>query len=215
MSRPSLAEKCQDRVSFLNYFPNHFCCLSFIGRSIYKFKARAGHSAPIIGDSLYLWGGNRPDFPSVHDSPQRTKLTSTVETFSFSSARWSSHLTKGTPPLGVMGYTSAIIRSNIYYYAGWCGHDYCYHNSLNELNTLTMSWTQLHPNDESMMKKVSAEMLSLKIDVTDYLFMVGGSGPSPAVKHPQFQYDQLKSGIFRTNEQLLYNLSNSEFYLVI
>ena len=74
-----------------------------------------------------------------------------------------------------------------------------------------MSWTQLHPNDESRMKKGYPGMLSLEFDGTDYLFMVGGIGPAPAVKHPQFQYDHIRSGIVRTNEQLLYNLSNSKF----
>ena len=74
-----------------------------------------------------------------------------------------------------------------------------------------MSWTQLHPNDESRMKKVSAGMLSMEFEGTDYLFMVGGLGTTPAVKHPQFQYDQLEDdGRVLTNEQLLYNLSNGE-----
>uniref|UniRef100_A0A1X7THU4 Uncharacterized protein n=1 Tax=Amphimedon queenslandica TaxID=400682 RepID=A0A1X7THU4_AMPQE len=187
------------------------------GQSSYKFrKKRANHSAPVIGDSLYLWGGFQPGL-QVHDSPQKRKVTSTVETFSFSSARWSSHLTRGTPPLGIIAYCCTTFRSNIYYYAGACGHDNCYHNSLNVLNTLTMSWTQLHPNDESMMKKAYGGMLSLELDGTDYLFMVGGYGTYtiPAVKHPQFQYDQVKDrlvrGRVRTNEQLLYNLSNGEF----
>ena len=74
-----------------------------------------------------------------------------------------------------------------------------------------MSWTQLHPNDESMMKKGFGGMLSLEFDRTDYLFMVGGSGPAPAVRHPQFQYEHVNDGCVMTNEQLLYNLSNSEF----
>ncbi|XP_019852529.1 PREDICTED: uncharacterized protein LOC109582297, partial [Amphimedon queenslandica] len=73
-----------------------------------------------------------------------------------------------------------------------------------------MSWTQMHPNDESMMKKVHAGMVSLDFDGTDYLFMVGGTG-LPAVKHSQFQYEQLKDGRTRTNEQLLCNLSNGQF----
>ena len=62
------------------------------------------------------------------------------------------------------------------------------------------------------MKKGSAGMLSLEFDGTDYLFMVGGTGTTPAVKHPQFQYEQLKDGNICTNEQLLYNLSKGEFY---
>ena len=164
-----------------------------------------------------MWAGNRPDLPKVHDSLQKRKLVSTVETFSFSTARWSSHLPRGTPPLGIGGYSCVTSHSNniIYYYAGWCGHDICYHNSLNALNTLTMSWTELHPNDESMMKKGYVGMLAMEFDGTDYLFMVGGIGSTPAVKHPQFQYDQLLDGSVRTNEQLLYNLSNGEFYYLL
>ena len=74
-----------------------------------------------------------------------------------------------------------------------------------------MSWTQLHPNDESRMKKAYGGILSLEFDGTDYLFMVGGVGTTTAVKHPQFQYDQFECDShdqFSTNEQLLYNLSN-------
>ena len=78
-----------------------------------------------------------------------------------------------------------------------------------------MSWTQLHPNDESMMKNAYGRMLSLEFDGTDYLFMVGGFGSTaPAVKHPQFQY-QMKDGHVVTNEQLLYNLSNGEFQFYV
>ena len=77
-----------------------------------------------------------------------------------------------------------------------------------------MSWTQLHPNDESRMKKASGGMLSLEFDGTDYLFMVGGLGTTPAVKHPQFQYDQINEGRVCTNEQLLYNLSNGRFFFI-
>ena len=77
-----------------------------------------------------------------------------------------------------------------------------------------MSWTQLHPNDESMMKKGYAGMLSLEFDGTDYLFMVGGVGTTPAVKLPQFQYEQIIDRVL-TNEQLLYNLSNGEFQFYV
>ena len=78
-----------------------------------------------------------------------------------------------------------------------------------------MSWTQLHPNDESRMKNGYGGMLSLEFGGTDYLFMVGGLGSIPAVKHPQFEYEQLKNGLVLTNEQLLYNLSNGEFQFYV
>ena len=78
-----------------------------------------------------------------------------------------------------------------------------------------MSWTQLHPNDESIMKKAHGGMISLEFDGTDYLFMVGGIGIMPAVKHPQFEYELFVSDgsdcSVSTNEQLLYDLSSGEF----
>ena len=78
-----------------------------------------------------------------------------------------------------------------------------------------MSWTQLHPNDESMMKKTFGGMVSLEFDGSDYLFMVGGMGTEPAVKHPQFQYEYNQNGLVLTNEQLLYKLSNGEILFSI
>ena len=175
---------------------------------------RADHKAPVIGESLYLWAGQQVDLPSLHDSPQKRKLVSTVEIFSFSTGRWSSQLTRGTPPQGVMGYSSTTSHSNIYYYGGWCGHDLCYYNSLNVLNTLNMNWTLVQPNNESMMKKGYSGMISLDFDKTEYLFVVGGYGSTPTVHHPQFQYDRLRTGRVLTNEQILYNLSTGKIVFI-
>ena len=185
-----------------------YCVIITTG--LYEFKGRSQHKAPVIGDSLYLWGGDRPSFPYVHDSPQKRQLVSTVEVFSFSTGQWSSQLTRGTPPQGVIGYSCASSHSNIYYYGGWCGHDDCLYNSLNVLNTLNMNWTLVQPNNDSMMKKGNGGMISLDFDKTEYLFIVGGIGSTPTVHHPQFQYDQLKDGRVHTNEQLLYNLSTGK-----
>ena len=135
--------------------------------------------------------------------------------FSFSTGQWSSQLTRGTPPQGVIGYSCATSHSNIYYYGGWCGHDDCYYNSLNVLNTLNMNWTLVQPNNDSMMKKGYGGMISLDFDKTEYLFIVGGLGPTPTVHHPQFQYDQLKNGRVCTNEQLLYNLSTGKHLVIV
>ena len=175
---------------------------------------RAQHKAPVIGESLYLWAGNQVDLPEMHDSPLKRELVSTVEVFSFSTGRWSSQLTRGTPPQGVIGYSCATSHSNIYYYGGWCGHDLCYYNSLNVLNTLNMNWTLVQPNNDSMMKKAYGEMISLDFDKTEYLFIVGGRGSAPTVHHPQFQYDRHKSGRFLTNEQLLCNVSTGKILFI-
>ena len=175
-----------------------------------KAKPRAKHKAPVIGDSLYLWGGDQLDLPRVHDSPQKKQLVSSVEVFSFSTGQWSSQLTRGTPPQGVMGYSCTTSHSNIYYYGGWCGHDDCHYNSLNVLNTLNMNWTLVQPNNDSMMKKAYGGMMSLDFAKTEYLFIVGGVGSTPTVHHPQFQYVQRNNGRVLTNEQLLYNLSTGK-----
>ena len=178
---------------------------------MYEFKGRSQHKAPVIGDSLYLWGGGRPDRPiKDHDSFDKRQLVSTVEVFSFSTGQWSSQLTRGTPPQGVIAYSCATSQSNINYYGGWCGHDDCYYNSLNVLNTLNMNWTLVQPNNDSIMKKAYGGMISLDFDKTEYLFIVGGLGSTPNVHRPQFQYDQRKDGLVRTNEQLLYNLSTGK-----
>ena len=175
---------------------------------------RANHKAPVIGESLYLWAGDQLDLLAVHDSPQKRELVSTVEVFSFSTGRWSSQLTRGTPPQGVIAYSSTTSHSNIYYYGGGCGHDLCYYNSLNVLNILNMNWTLVQPNNDSMMKKAASGMISLDFDKTEYLFIVGGVGSAPTVYHPQFQYDQFKDGRVHTNEQLLCNLSTGKILFI-
>ena len=175
---------------------------------------RAYHKAPVIEESLYLWAGDQVDLPKLHDSPQKRELVSTVEVFSFSNGRWSSQLTRGTPPQGVQGYSSTTSHSNIYYYGGGCGHGHCYHNSLNVLNTLNMNWTLLQPNNDSIMKKGYGGMIPLDFDKTEYLFIVGGVGSAPTVHHPQFQYDRIKDGRFHTNEQLLCNLSTGKILFI-
>ena len=181
----------------------------------YDFEGGSEHKAPIIGDSLYLWAGNQVDFPyDLHDSFEKRQMTSTVGVFSFSTGRWSSQLTRGTPPQGVMGYSCTTSHSNIYYYGGWCGHDHCYYNSLNVLNTLNMNWTLVQPNNDSMMKKAWGGMISMDLDETEYLFIVGGAGSTPIVHHPQFQYVQRNNGRVRTNEQLLFNLSTGKHYII-
>ena len=175
---------------------------------------RANHKAPVIGESLYLWAGSHVDLPEVHDTIQKRKLTSIVDVYQLSTADWSSHLTRGTPPLGVAGYSCTTSYSSIYYFAGYCGHDDCYHNTLNALNTIKMQWTSCSNSELSLMKKCDAGMISLEFDGAEYLLIIGGVGSTPIDYHPQFQYKQLKDGRVRTNEQLLYNVSTGKILLI-
>ena len=205
---------CLHALSFYLFFCSH--CLHFYHYSFTTgFKMRSEHKAPVIGEFLYLWAGNQVDLPRVHDSLQKRELTSTVDVYQLSTAHWSSHLTRGTPPLGVAGYSCTTSHSNIYYFAGACNHDNCYHNTLNVLNTIKMQWTSCSNAEQSLMKKAFAGMISLDFDGAEYLVIMGGTGSTPTVYHPQFQYDQLKTGRVRTNEQLLYNVSTGKILFIL
>ena len=76
-----------------------------------------------------------------------------------------------------------------------------------------MQWSSCSNAEQSLMKKAFAGMISLDFDGAEYLVIIGGGGSTPTVYHPQFQYDQLKIGVVRTNEQLLYNVSTGKILI--
>ena len=167
--------------------------------------------APVVGDSLYVWAGDQPDLPSVHDSPHKRQITSTINILHLPSGQWTSQLTRGTPPPGVIGYSCTVINSNIYYFGGWCGHDSCYYNNITCLDTLTLKWSQVQANDDSVMKRGYGGMMAVDYGTGQHhLLTVGGQGSPPTVPHPQHQYVQLSDGSVRTNEVNLFDLSSGK-----
>ena len=117
--------------------------------------------------------------------------------------RWHHQPTTGEPPLGVRGYMCDNINQNIYYFAGYCGHKGCDHNSLNVLNVDDFAWRCLYPNNDTAgpMKKVDGAMLSFQ----NQLLAVGGEGYSlPKNPSPSATYE--KDGDFIiTNEHHIYD----------
>ena len=172
------------------------------------------HSAPVVGESLFVWGGTRPDLPRVHDSPQKKRLLSTIDRLDMRTARWSSHVTRGTsPPLGPAGYFSTTRNTDIFFFGGDCGHDDCYHNDVNLFNSLTYEWTNLIPTSDTVMKRGYGGMMCMECIGTEYLLIIGGEGSTPTTRHSQYQYDQLVTGHVYTNEHNLFNLSTSKIQL--
>ena len=172
------------------------------------------HSAPVVGESLFVWGGNRPGLPLVHDSLQKKKLLSTIDRLDMRTARWSSHVTRGTsPPLGPAGYFSTTRNTDIFFFGGYCGHDDCYHNDVNLFNSLTYEWTNLIPTSDTVMKRAYGGMMCMECMGTEYLLIIGGIGSTPTTRHSQYQYDQMVTGAVRTNEHNLFNLSTSKIQL--
>ena len=171
----------------------------------------------MIGDSLYLWGGDQPNLPKLHNNDEKRRLTSQVQVFNITSGKWDTKPTRGNPPLGVHRYSSTTLNNKIYYFGGWCRHDNCYHNSLNELDTSSLTWTQISPTDDRrpVMRRAYCCMMFSAQEGVHYLLVVGGAGSPPSIKLPQAQYIQLTSSIVRTNEQNLYNISTSKYINIL
>ena len=167
----------------------------------------------MIGDSLYLWGGYQPNLPEVHNNDEKRRLTSQVQIFNITSGKWDTKHAKGDPPLGVGSYSCTTLNNKIYYFGGDCYHDNCYHNSLNELDTSTLTWTQISPTDDRrpVMKRGYGCMVLTEYGGVHRLLVIGGFGSPPSTKLPQAQYIQLSNGAVCTNEQNLYNISTSKY----
>uniref|UniRef100_A0A1X7UEM5 CARD domain-containing protein n=1 Tax=Amphimedon queenslandica TaxID=400682 RepID=A0A1X7UEM5_AMPQE len=181
---------------------------------IYQLGGISHHSAPVVGESVFLWGGERPDLPLVHDSPQKKKLLFTINRLEFRTGRWSSHVTRGTsPPLGPIGYFCTTRNNEIFFFGGDCGHDLCFHNDVNSFNSLTYEWSNIIPTSDAVMKRAGGGMVCMEFMGTEYLFMIGGVGSTPTTYQSQYHYIQLLNGHIRTNEQNLLNLSTRQWII--
>ena len=151
---------------------------------------RSYHSTHIVGDYLYMWGGNIDGLPEVHANEVKRKMTSVIELFHLPTGRWEQQPTNGNPPLGVSRYASTVISNRIYYFGGYCNHVGCRHNSLNSLITDSLTWNELFSTNPSMgpMMKSGCGMISLTFNKVDYLLVVGGFGPRPTSPQPGAQY---------------------------
>ena len=60
----------------------HFVVLLYLNAAeSYQPQARSDHSAILIDDQLYIWGGWRPGLPTVHSSAKKQEVFSFVEVF--------------------------------------------------------------------------------------------------------------------------------------
>ena len=170
----------------------------------------------MIGDVLYLWAGDQEDIiiPAVHDSDRKRELTSNIELYHVLSGQWSIKPTSGKPPLGVSGYSCSAVNDKIYYFGGDCGHDNCYHNSLNELDTVTAKWKELQPTNDDIpvMKRSYGGMITIEEDGIHCLLMIGGQGSPPTVEIPNTEYIHIPAvTVSATNEQNMYNLFTGKY----
>ena len=173
---------------------------------------RYSHSTHIVGDYLYMWGGDMNGLPRMHDNEVKRKMTSVIELFHLPTGKWEQRPTNGKPPLGVWGYASTVISKRIYYFGGYCNHDDCRYNSLNSLITDSLTWNELFSTNPSMgpMMKSQCGMISLTFNKVDYLLVVGGYGLRPTSLQSGAQYSDTPSNNVRTNEHHYYQLSSGK-----
>ena len=155
-----------------------------------------------------MWGGSQDELPSVHDSPRKTTLLSNIDILSLDTGLWQNKPTIGGPHPGVMGCSCINMGENIFFFGGYCGHDYCYRGHLSRLNLHSLIWSNYNINSINRpMRKAYCGMLPL---ASEGLFIVGGEGPRPNNPQPNAEYYKVGGDRVITNEQHVYNLSTGK-----
>ena len=151
--------------------------------------------------------------PRVHDSPEKTKLFSSVDVFESESGDWIQQTTSGTPPMGVSGYCCTAVDDSIYYFGGWCGHPGCYHNNVHKLSTSSLDWAILSPTvsmSGAPMKKMNCGMVAFRDGEEEFLCVVAGRGSTPSYYQSGSRYKAVVGNAVWCNEHHTFSLSTSE-----
>ena len=53
------------------------------------------HSTVKVGDYLYMWGGDQPGLPEVHNSEEKKSISSVMEVCRLATGRWEQKPTTG------------------------------------------------------------------------------------------------------------------------
>ena len=176
---------------------------------------RSSHSTAVVNNQLYLWGGIVDGMPLVHDSAEKRQFFSCLEVFDVNTGCWEQRTTRGTPPLGVVGYSCVTVGNELHYFGGYCGHSGCYHNSVHTLSTSTLQWRMLAPSTTedhgAPMQKHHCGMVHFTEGEEDLLYVVGGYGHAvPSSPQLGSLYQLTTLGNVHTNEQHIFSLSSSE-----
>ena len=172
---------------------------------------RHGHSTVIIGNKLFLWGGlDRPR--SIHTSEEKRRFITHIDVLNLDTGMWNEVATIGNPHTGIVGYASTAIANDIVFFGGWCGHTDCYYNNITYLNSSTFVWTSKSHEQNLPMKKSGCGIMQFTSVEEDYLFVVGGYGPSPNTLQQNANYHVVPHRNDRvvTNEQHLFIINSGK-----
>ena len=166
---------------------------------------RFSHCAAAVGGKCYLLGGFVQDFLGNG----RKKLVSTVEIFDPYLETWEKHPTTGDPPPGLYDAACTSVLNSLYWFGGWDG--LFFYNSLHRLDTTTLKWTELQPEneDEGPMRKKWCAMVSFS---PDQLATFGGYAhptKSPIQSGATFIDNPFSSGMGWSNELHVFDITRS------
>uniref|UniRef100_A0A1X7UZ87 Uncharacterized protein n=1 Tax=Amphimedon queenslandica TaxID=400682 RepID=A0A1X7UZ87_AMPQE len=150
----------------------------------------------------------------VHNNEEKKSFCSVVEVCHLPTGTWVQKPTTGDPPLGVSQYAAAVIRNEIFFFGGYCGHDICDHNSLCSFNVDTFNWKELSPttSHHGPSMKFFCGMAAIKVNDEYYLAIIGGCAPSSNNTPPQPGAQYMEDDGYRDcNEVHMYRLKTGEW----
>ncbi|XP_027055709.1 kelch domain-containing protein 3 isoform X1 [Pocillopora verrucosa] len=93
---------------------------------------RYGHSASAMGDLVYIFGGRNDTHGACN----------ILYCFDTRSLTWSKPKVNGKPPAARDGHSACVIESRIYIFGGYEEEGECFSNSIEYLDTQTLTWHQ-------------------------------------------------------------------------
>ena len=171
----------------------------------YEPSSRFWHSAASIEGLVYIRGGSTSDFNS---EACRQHLAKTIEQFDPIHDVWRQLTTTGAPHPGLSAVACASFSGYLYTFGGFDG--VLLHDTLNQLELKTLSWSQLSAvAEDGPMRKDASGMVHFN---SNKLAVIGGYGYPAAAGRIQpgssFILNQrFTDGTGWTNEFHVFNIS--------
>ena len=98
---------------------------------------------------------------------------------------WQQEYTTGSPPLGMDSCGFTVVGRRVVVYGGYCRHTGCYHNSLHELDTTILKWSELTPDEAegAPIKKYDCGVVAHSSGGEEQLCVFGGYGLLNSAMH--------------------------------
>ena len=179
-------------------------------QSYYEPQERWGHCSTVIDGKVFMWGGHcgAAGTPGDHHN--------VVDIYDPASQRWSQQKTSGPTPPGLINAACVGISPYMYLYAGRNIDTGEYFNSIHQLDTRILAWTEIKAVNplQAPMKKSGAHMVSYSDSL---LVTIGGYGVLLENPQPHADYvadtDEGYEELGWTNELGVFNLTTSKLII--